>query len=342
MFDRLKIGTKILLMTGGIVITAILVISLVTVITARQAFETEAFNKLTAVREMKAQQIEDYFRNISKQIVALSKAKGTIESMRNFETAVRALELDRKLEEKINNDRLNDYYVNVFARLYEEISRSAFDSPKYKPKNRTSKFLQDVYISGNPNKIGEKDKLLRGESDGDYGHQHSRYHPYFSDYLRKFGFDDIFLINPENGRIVYSVFKEVDFATSLNDGPYSETNLARAYRGARDASEGEFVSIVDFEPYLPSYEAPAAFIASPIFEGDKLIGVLAFQMPVDRINDVMTSHQEWEDVGLGRSGETYLIGGDNLLRNQSRFLIEDRDNYFRMIESISVDRQVVA
>jgi anti-anti-sigma regulatory factor/HAMP domain-containing protein len=64
-----------------------------------------------------------------------------------------------------------------------------------------------------------------------------------------------------------------------------------------------------------------------------MVGVLVFQMPVSRINDIMTSGENWERVGLGESGETYIVGSDNLLRNQSRFLIEDRDEYLRLVEA---------
>ena len=64
--------------------------------------------------------------------------------------------------------------------------------------------------------------------------------------------------------------------------------------------------------------------------------VVAFQMPVDRINDIMTSRQEWGRVGLGETGETYIVGDDLTLRNQSRFLIEDRENYFQMIKKLGV------
>ena len=50
---------------------------------------------------------------------------------------------------------------------------------------------------------------------------------------------DIFLVEPDTGHIVYSVFKEVDFATSLLTGPYAETNFAEVFRAARDADEQE-------------------------------------------------------------------------------------------------------
>jgi hypothetical protein len=102
------------------------------------------------------------------------------------------------------------------------------------------------------------------------------------------------------------------------------------------------VSVADFEPYTPSYGVPAGFMAAPIFDQDTLIGVLAFQMPVDHINNIMTSHNSWKNVGLGESGETYLVGADKLLRNQSRFLIEDRERYLQLIEEIGTDPDTVA
>ena len=72
-----------------------------------------------------------------------------------------------------------------------------------------------------------------------------------------------------------------------------------------------------------------------------MLGVLVFQMPVDRINDIMTNKQAWEEVGLGKSGETYLVGADFMLRSQSRFLIEDRENYLKAIRRSGVPAETV-
>ncbi len=55
----------------------------------------------------------------------------------------------------------------------------------------------------------------------------------------------------------------------------------------------------------------------------------------------MTNEQRWADVGLGESGESYIVAQDFKLRNQSRFLIEDRENYFKMIEAIGTAPAVV-
>ena len=119
------------------------------------------------------------------------------------------------------------------------------------------------------------------------------------------------------------MFKEVDLGTNLLTGPYRHTNLARVFQEARQADRPDFVRLVDFAPYEPSYLAPAAFIAAPIFRHTQKMGVLAVQLPVDRINALMTSNYNWRAEGLGESGETYLVGADYRMRNDSRFLIQE-------------------
>jgi methyl-accepting chemotaxis protein len=172
--------------------------------------------------------------------------------------------------------------------------------------------LQHQYISQNPNPLGEKDKLTAAPGDLAYDQAHTRWHPYYRDYLHQFGFYDIFLISADTGDLVYSVFKEVDYATSLKTGPYRDSGLARAYSLAMELPADSDPVVVDFSQYLPSYQAPAAFIAAPIFENGVRVGVLAFQFPLDRLNAIMTDRS-----GLGETGETYLLGEDQLMRSDS-------------------------
>ncbi|MAI30496.1 MAG: methyl-accepting chemotaxis protein [Rhodopirellula sp.] len=175
--------------------------------------------------------------------------------------------------------------------------------------------LQYQYIQQNPNALGSKELLDDAGDGSDYSLSHSLYHPIIRSYLQKFGYYDIFLVDISSGDIVYSVFKEVDYATSLRDGPYAGTNLARAFREAAKSNWKDSVIFVDYESYPPSYEAPASFIASPIFEGNKKVGVAIFQMPIGRINEILS-----ERTGLGETGETYAVGSDHLFRNDSRYL----------------------
>jgi hypothetical protein len=137
------------------------------------------------------------------------------------------------------------------------------------------------------------------------------------------------------------VFKEVDLGTNLLTGPYRHTNLAQVFREARQADRPDFVRLVDFAPYAPSYLAPAAFIAAPIYHHTQKIGVLAVQLPVDRINALMTSNRNWRAEGLGESGETYLVGADYRMRNDSRFLIQEPDRYFALLTRLRTELAVI-
>ena len=72
------------------------------------------------------------------------------------------------------------------------------------------------------------------------------------------------------------------------------------------------------------------------------VGVLAFQLPVDEINNVMTGNRQWSSDGLGKSGETYLVGQDYLMRSVSRFLVETPDEYLQTLIKLGVSKESIA
>ncbi len=172
--------------------------------------------------------------------------------------------------------------------------------------------LQNAYITDNPNKTGEKHKLDAAPGGSRYDQVHAVYHPWIRKFLEERGYYDIFLFSPQ-GELVYTVFKELDYATNVVSGEYKDTDLGNAFRAARDGAPGSEY-FFDFKPYAPSNGAPAAFLSAPMFKDGRLDGVLVFQMPIDRINAVMQIAK-----GMGESGETYIVGADYLMRSDSRF-----------------------
>ncbi len=173
--------------------------------------------------------------------------------------------------------------------------------------------LQRLYIEENPHPTGQKENLDAAPDRSLYSQYHATYHPWFRQFLRERGYYDIFLFDLQ-GNLLYTVFKELDYATNLNTGKYKDTDLGNAFRAAVKTREAGRLSFFDFQPYAPSHGAPASFMATPIpDEQGRMIGVLVFQMPIDRLNAVMSA-----DAGLGETGETFLIGRDHLMRTDSR------------------------
>lgn len=127
------------------------------------------------------------------------------------------------------------------------------------------------------------------------------------------GYYDFFLISPE-GDVMYTVKKESDLDTNLESGPWRDSGLADVYRRAM-ADKAAGVVMSDFESYLPSAGEPAMFMARRMVDADgTVVGVLALQLPTERINQIMRF-----TAGMGDSGETYLVGEDLLMRSDSRF-----------------------
>lgn len=175
-------------------------------------------------------------------------------------------------------------------------------------QNQTA-YLQDQYIAKNPNPTGQKEKLDFAPDGTTYSQTHSKFHPFFRGFLQSKGYYDIFLFD-NDGNVVFTVFKEADFATNALTGKWKDSDLGNMFKTANAGKKGE-VHFFDFKPYAPSANVPASFISTPIYSktGEKL-GVLAFQMPVGKINDIMNL-----EPGLGATGETYIVGSDYLIRN---------------------------
>ncbi len=131
---------------------------------------------------------------------------------------------------------------------------------------------------------------------------------YFKKYLSNRKYSDLFLIHPQ-GQVFYSVSHDAAYNTNLINGPHADSGLGKVFR---KVSESRTFGFVDFEPYLPTGGEPAAFIAQPMLFQNNVELVIALRLPIDFINKVML-----ERAGMGKTGETYLIGSDKLMRSDS-------------------------
>lgn len=199
------------------------------------------------------------------------------------------------------------------------------------PKDKTA-YLKSEYITKNPNPLGSKENLDFAPDRSAYSQMHKKYHGYFRKLLRTNDYYDVFLFNP-NGDLIYSVFKEQDYATNLNTGEWSKTDLGNAFRAAKDNAAQATPQFFDFKAYGPSHDAPASFMSQAVKDKNgQFIGVLAYQMPAGRLQSIMQ-----HNAGLGKTGESFLVGADHFMRSDSRFS-ETSTMLTRNINTKSVNR----
>ena len=332
--NRLSIRSKLIIILLTVSSVSILVTAYLGYRSARTNLTDRAFSQLTSLRASKSYQIEAYIQTIRNHVQTLSEDPAVVAAMRDFNATYGQLETVAPPAD--GKATLTAYYQTEFLPRLAKTGQGTPVLGAFLPDTSASSYLQYHYIADNPNPVGQKDALDQANDGSAYSQVHSRLHPTFRNIIQNFGYYDMFLINPQ-GTIVYTVYKETDFTSNLTTGPYNESNLARLVASVRGSREQGYAQIVDFEAYGPSYGAPAAFIAAPIFDGSEFLGVLAVQVPVDEVNNVMTGNRNWQSDGLGESGETYLVGEDYLMRSVSRFLVETPEEYLETLEALGTD-----
>ena len=310
---RKSVRSQIMTVVMAISLTSVLMLSVLGGLVGIRTVEDISRQSLVALRESKKLQIEDMIKTLNEQVHFLSTDPNVRDAIQAFASGYEQVSADNGH----SFERLRDHYQYIYEGSEEE----------YFPTSFKTKLLQDRYIANNPNKINEFNTLVSGGVRDAYDLAHIRYHPRFNEFLKRFDLYDILLIEPKEGRVVYSVSKEVDFATSLENGPYKNSGLARAYHTAKNYPVHDMLHIEDFSSYPPSRNKPAAFITEPIMRDGQLIGVLAVEIPVSRFDDVLTGFQKWREIGMGETGEVYLVGPDGYMRSNSRLLMESPEGF---------------
>lgn len=130
---------------------------------------------------------------------------------------------------------------------------------------------------------------------------------YLTYYSQKTDYYDILLISPA-GNIVYTVAGESDLGTNLISGIYKKSELAKAFLMSKDLLQAQVV----INTYYTPLDQPAIFLATPVFDEESLVGVIAVQLRLSGLFDAVASL-----TGLGESGE--VVAG--VLRQGASLLI---------------------
>ena len=286
-----------------------------------------SFEQLKTVREIKKRELEWYFSKIKTETGLFAQSNFAVNAMKDFNTAFT----------EMNSINLTDDYSKDLQKYYKD-QLSSIPSFELSKDNAIEKLVPD----NNRSILLQHQYLMSSKANQEslpYFEVHNKYHKSLSNFIKRYDIYDLFLIEDKTGYIVYSVAKEIDYATSLLSGPFADSNIGKLYRSIRYTGLKEGTMMCDFDRYLPSNFAPAAFMAAPIFDDEIKIGTLILQVPLNKINEIATGTKAWEDEGLGKTGETYIVGKDFKMRTDSRFIIETPKEFFKSIEKAKTATQ---
>ena len=120
-------------------------------------------------------------------------------------------------------------------------------------------------------------------------------------------FYDILFIDKQ-GRVFYSLRREMSCGQNIFEGSMSQTPLARCLL---DNPREE--TFVDFH-YHGISDEPAAFFVEPVYKDGKHLGWIALQCAINKINSLFDGIEQ-----LGETGETFLVNQEGYMLTESSF-----------------------
>lgn len=228
----------------------------------------------------------------------------------SYETAANASQkaVETRMAE-IRKDMVRNADLATVFRTMNNFNR---EFEKLAGKTDPVAYLQQHYLQKNP-KQGLGSEELTDPDDGSYYSQmHISYHAAWVQARKLGGYRNIYLFN-DQGRLLYSVLKEDDFAQDFTSGTHAQSALGKLYAKAISSGERE-VSVSDIAPYEPSGGAAVGFMAVPIYKKgkDTPFGVMAVQFEASQLQALMEQSLE-----PGSHQNIFLASTDGLARTAS-------------------------
>lgn len=300
----------------------------------RKSVIEETYNKLVLLQNAKSGYVEDYFSHLNNQIKTFSEDRQTVEAFNmltesflniendNFSTPA-ATSLDKM------NTLLEGFYTSEIIPILEVTKDQRANLQALLPADNKQRIMQYLYLAGNSKPLNLKGTMNKADDGSAYSNLHAQYHPEFLKFARQAGITDMLLIDYKTGYVTYSVQKNLDFATSLFDGPYRNSALALAFKTAIAQSAKGSVIYTDESQYVPALLKPLLFISTPVFSEGQLAGVFVFALDPQILDELLMLDKE--GLSSVKSLKAIIIGPDFLYRNNDPEFVSDNENYLRKL-----------
>ncbi|MGZ6253151.1 MAG: PAS domain S-box protein, partial [Candidatus Binataceae bacterium] len=244
--------------------------------------------------------------------LAVSGASDTFITQRKERMELVRNERERAIQSMFKNVRNDLGVLAVRASTVRDLRELSADLRSLSEEKR--KALIAAFVDNNPYPTGSREALDDPGDGSAYAKHHKEVHNFYRQYIQIQGYYDIYLVDAY-GNVVYNVSKESDFGTNLLSGPYHEDAAAEVFRKAVTAVPPWDAVFADMKMYPPS-NGPALFMGQAVRDSDgTVIGAILLQMNVAELKATANHIQD-----LGESGEVYLVGPDQILRSETRFM----------------------
>lgn len=320
-------------LAGALVATALLAVTTfggLNYVAARNLLLRGMENQLAGVGSTRAETIAAGTQRLVAEISAASADLAVAAALDRFTSAFEGLADERLSDEQAA--ALDTWYEERIISPLNDAGLGPYDLQEALPRTSQGRWLQSQYTV---RPEGEPPPTDAGDGT-EYSAVNADVTEAFEQFSESKGAGDVLLIDA-TGTIVYSLDKRNDVGTSLTDGPYAQGALARAV--TEDLPRVPFGTTILTDFTVSETGRAALYAVSAVRDGSRVLGALAVEIPVERLNAVTSGNGNWESVGLGQDGDAYIVASDLRLQSEPRAWMEDPVSYLDALRGGTEDQQ---
>jgi methyl-accepting chemotaxis protein len=340
----MKIAQKLMLTMAAAmllgVVSAVSVTAYLAQDKAQQALLTAVEHQFTAVAKGREQALTLFINSQRDLLLSLAKNRTTQDALYAMERPFSSYryEVANPGEQALKAGMLQWYQQKYqsYANSINPTLQLPFDKWLNSASQETL-LLQHYYLQTNE-QAPDKLSSLTDRADGSvYGQQHKKYHQSFLEVTQRYQLQELYLVEAKGLNVVYSVAKSPVFATSLKDGAFASTALAATVKQVLAKPQLQWLVSAPTS-FAGFFEQQVLFMVAPVFNSlsgsEQPIGALVLQLPVQALTELTTNQQHWADIGLGNSGESYLVGSNHLLVSALRPQLSNSREFYAQYPAI--------
>ena len=306
----------------GLGLVSVILLAIVNLVAVYTLLQDGTRDQLSTLRELRADTVEQTIDSALGRVSVMGTDPGVAVALTELADAYRLIDDDIDDDQRT---RLTESYASVTDR-YDAVEAPRPSTDELVPDSAAGRYVQYHYVADNDD---EPRAALDDAGDGSaYSEAHATHHPFLRDLAASIGggSGDLLLVDIDTLDVVYSVSKRIDLGTDVLDGPFADTGLGVVLdKLTGTAVEASTMSDTSF--YLPDSSAPVVHIATTVRSNAEVVGVIVIVVTTELLTDIVTSGQNWELLGLGDTGDAYLVGADRTLRTIPRSWFSDPDEY---------------
>ena len=325
----LSVRSKLIVAFVSLTFVAVAVVSWIGYVSARKSLQEAAERQLLGLQRSKSAMVKATLDSVRNEVLTLAASSLVVNASTELRAAYR--QLDRETITPEMKSEIEHFYQDEFASaLMSNASLAALEGSLL-PSSTAGLYVDYHYMAKAPKPYGVK-RMNQADTDHSaYGKAVEKYLSNLEEVVERLGMENITLVDPETMEVFFTIEQSTVVGTNIATGPYSGTNMANLGRIlAKSQIKGDY-KVADFEMYLPALGSPRAFLGTPVFDGPRVIAVMILRIPNEQIARILSGNRSWEAEGLGKSGEVYLLGPDQTMRTDSRFLIEDKAAFIQSL-----------